>query len=177
VTRRRAYELQGDLAYFPPTLLFQMMALGGSTGLLTMRSTSGGCEVYFQKGRLVFARDATRKETLGDELTQRGLLQRADCEAAARERERHPEGPRIGAILVQRGKIRREDLEGLIRERIKDAIYQMVHWHEGRFVFEADVAPDEEDILLDVQLESLLLESLTRFDEGRERAGSSEGRG
>jgi hypothetical protein len=155
-----------------------MMALGGATGLLTMRSASGGCEVYFQDGRLVFARDAARKESLGDELTRRGLLQKADCEAAARERERHPTGPRIGAILVQRGKIRREDLEGLIRERIKEAIYQLVHWREGRFVFEAGIAAEEEDILLDVQLESLLLESMTRLDEGRERAlRSPEGRG
>ena len=87
MTRRRAYELQGDLEHFPPTLLFQMMALGGATGLLTLRSATGGCEVYFQNGRLVFARDANRKESLGDELTRRGLDRTHAAEAASRMEE------------------------------------------------------------------------------------------
>jgi uncharacterized protein DUF4388 len=176
VTRRRPYELQGDLAAFSPPLLFQMMALGRASGLLLLRSPDGGCEVFFQEGKLVFARDAERRETLGEELVRHGLLQKADCEAAARERDRHPGGPRIGAILVQRGKISRTDLEDLIRDRIKDAIYRVIDWRRGRFTFEAGLAPEAEDILLDVSLESLLLECLTRLDEVR-RDAAPEGRG
>jgi hypothetical protein len=171
VTRRRAYELQGDLHAFPPALLFQMMALGNLDGLLRLRSLEGTCDVFFQRGKLVFARGPARREPLGDELVRRGLLERAACEAAARERERHPNGPRIGAILVKRGHIDREALETAIRERIKESIYSVVDWREGRFTFEAKVHPEDEDVLLDVQLESLLLECMTRLDEGRRGAG------
>jgi hypothetical protein len=167
VTRRRAYELQGELRCFPPPVLFQMMALGNLDGLIVMRSPAGTSEVFFQAGKLVFARGPGQKRTLGEELVRRGLLERSACEAAARERDRHPEGPRIGAILVQRGIIRREELEALMRERIKEAICAVVDWREGRFTFEAGVHPDEEDILLDVQLESLLLECMTRLDDAR----------
>ena len=177
MTRRRAYELQGDLRCFPPPVLFQMMALGNLDGLVVLRSAAGASEVYFQGGKLVFARGPGQKRTLGEELARRGLLDRSACEAAARERDRNPQGPRIGAILVQRGAIRREDLEALMRERIKEAICAVVDWREGRFTFEAGVHPDEEDILLDVQLESLLLECMTRLDDAR-RGGTDalEGR-
>ena len=137
------------------------------SGVLTLRSPDGATDVFFRDGQLVFARDASTRETLGEELVRRGLVERADSEAAARERERRRDGPRIGAILVSRGKIRREDLERLVRERIKDAICRVVEWREGRFTFESGVEPEEEDILLDVQLESLLLECLTRLDDAR----------
>jgi hypothetical protein len=176
VTRRRPYELQGELRSFQPPFLFQMMGLASVSGLLTLRSLGGSCKVYFKDGKLIFARDATRRESLGDELVRKGLLQRADCEAAARERTRRPGGPRIGAILVQRGKIQRDDLETLLRERIKDAIYGVVGWQDGRFTFESGVEPEEEDILLDVQLESLLLECLTRLDHAV-RDGEDAGEG
>lgn len=167
MTRRRAYELQGDLRCFPPPVLFQMMALGNLDGLLRMRSPAGACEVYFQRGQLVFARGPGQKRTLGEELVRRGVLPREACEAAARERDRHPRGPRIGAILVQRGAVQRDALEALMRERIKEAICAVVEWREGRFTFESGLHPDEEDILLDVQLESLLLECMTRLDDAR----------
>jgi Domain of unknown function (DUF4388) len=175
VTRRRAYELQGELGAFPPPLLFQMMALGRAEGLLTMRSPAGTSEVFFRAGQLVFARDGGQTETLGEELVRRGFLQKADCEAAARERERHRDGPRIGAILVRKGRISREELESLVRDRIKETIYRLVDWREGRFTFEGGVEPEEEDILLDVQLESLLLECMTRLDDARRGSVNASG--
>ena len=176
MTRRRAFDLEGELRTFPPPLVFQMMALGRVRGVLTLRSAAGTSEVFFRDGQLVFARDGGRKETLGEELVRRGLLERADSEAAARERERRRDGPRIGAILVARGKMRREDLESLVRERIKDTIYRVVDWREGRFTFETGIEPEDEDILLDVELETLLLESLTRLDDARRNGADASDR-
>lgn len=173
MTRRRSYDLQGELRCFPPPLLFQMMALGNLDGVLTMRAPQGSSEVYFQRGRLIFARGPQQREPLGEELVRRGRLDLVACEAAARERRRNPTGPRIGAILVQRGHIDRDLLESSIRERIKETIYAVVDWREGRFTFESDVQPEDEDVLLDVQLESLLLESMTRLDEGRHNASEA----
>jgi hypothetical protein len=175
VTRRPAYDLQGELRSFSPPLLFQMMALGSLEGLLTLRSPRGDCSVYFRRGKLTFARCPGQTGTLGDELVRRGVLDRAACEAAAREREQRRD-QRIGSILVERGHISRADLEALIRERIKDAIYEVVEWREGRFTFEAGVQPQDEDILLDVQLESLLLECMARLDDARRSKSGTEGR-
>jgi len=173
VTRRLPFELQGDLGSFPPPLLFQMMQLGGVDGLLTLRAPHATCEVWFQHGRLVFARGGDQTGTLGDELVRRGLLDREACEDAAKLRRRRGL-PRIGTILVERGAIRREDLEAVLRERIKAAIYDVVEWTEGRFTFEAGVQALDEDVLLDVGLESLLLECMTRLDHARRSPEAGE---
>jgi len=144
-----------------------MMQLGGVDGLLTLRAPRATCEVWFQHGRLVFARGGDQSGTLGDELVRRGLLDRDACEDAASLRRGRRGGPRIGTILVERGAIRREDLEAVLRERIKAAIYDAVEWTEGRFTFEAGAQALDEDVLLDVGLESLLLECMTRLDHAR----------
>jgi hypothetical protein len=144
-----------------------MMQLGGVDGLLTLRAPYATCEVWFQRGRLVFARGGDQAGTLGDELVRRGLLDRDACESAAALRRSRRGGPRIGTILVERGAIQREDLEAVLRERIKAAIYDAVEWKEGRFSFEAGALALEEDVLLDVGLESLLLECMTRLDHAR----------
>ena len=167
MTRRPPFALQGDLRCFPPPLLFQMMQLGGLDGLLTLRAPYATCEVWFQRGHLVFARGGDQAGTLGDELVRRGLLDRKACESAAALRRSRRGGPRIGTILVQRGAIGREDLEAVLRERIKAAIYDAVEWNEGRFTFEAGAQAQDEDVLLDVGLESLLLECMTRLDHAR----------
>jgi hypothetical protein len=168
------YDLQGELRSFPPPLLFQMMALGNLDGLLTLRAVEGTCRAYFQRGRLIFARGPHQQRTLGEELVHRGLVPREAAEAAAQARRRRPGGPRIGSLLVDGGHVPRADLEELIREQIKAAIFEVVEWREGRFTFETGVAPEDEDILLDVALESLLLEAMTRLDDAR-RAGRESG--
>lgn len=167
MTRRLPFELQGDLACFQPPLLFQMMQLGGVDGRLTLRAPHATCEVWFQRGHLVFARGGDQTGTLGDELVRRGLLDRDACEQAAKERRSRRNAPRIGTLLVERGAIRQEDLEAVLRERIKGAIYHAVEWNEGRFTFEAGVKALDEDVLLDIGLESLLLECMTRLDHAR----------
>lgn len=167
MTRRPAYALQGDLAVFPPPLLFQMLQLGGLGGLLVLRAPDATCHVWFHDGQLVFARGPRQSATLGDELVARGLLDRDAVEEAARERRARRNGPRIGTILVEKGHIQRSELEAAIRERIKSVIFDIVDWRQGRFSFEAGVEARDEDILLDVGLESLLLECMTRLDDAR----------
>ena len=167
MSRRAAYGLQGDLRCFPPPLVFQMMALGQLEGLLTLRGPAGQCRVYFKDGRLIFARGPQQKERLGEELVRRGLLERTACKDALREVRRSKGQLRLGAVLVERGHVSRADLEVHIRARIKDAIYEVVEWRDGRFTFQPGVQPESEDILLDVGLESLLLECMTRLDDAR----------
>jgi len=176
VTRRPPFDLQGDLRSFGVPLVFQMIGLATATGRLTLRSPRATCEVYFQEGRLVFARGPGESGTLGDELVRRGLLPREQVEAAARQRARRRGGPRLGTLLVDRGLIRRDDLETMIRARIRDAICTCIEWRDGKFSFEAGAEPHEEDILLDVALESLLLECMTRLDDAR-RVGTTTGGG
>jgi hypothetical protein len=181
VSPRAVYGLQGDLRCFPPDLVFQMMAFGQLEGLLTLRGPAGKCRVYFKDGRLIFARGPQQKERLGEELVRRGLLDRRVCEEALREVRRSKGERRLGTVLVERGYVSRADLEEHIRARIKDAIYEVVEWRDGRFTFQPGVQPESEDILLDVGLDSVLLECMTRRDDARhalkDEPGNARGAG
>ena len=72
---------------------------------------------------------------------------------------------RLGDLLVERKSITREDLHTQIRIQIEEAVYFLFTWAEGTFNFEADLRPEEQDLLVSINPESLLLEGARRVDE------------
>ena len=49
--------------------------------------------------------------------------------------------------------------------QIEEAVYFLFTWNQGTFNFEADVRPDDHDLLVSINPESLLLEGARRVDE------------
>ena len=168
-------DLQGNLSAFAPELLFQLMSLSQSSGVLTLRSGKRQARILFQRGRLRFAAgDIGRKARLGEILVGVGKLQPTQRLSAVRAWRRAAGKKRLGAILVERGLIEPAELEEFIQEQIKNLIVEVLRWKSGEFVFEKKTVDDEEDIVLDVQLDSLLLECMTRLDhEGEKQSNSS----
>jgi tetratricopeptide (TPR) repeat protein len=72
---------------------------------------------------------------------------------------------RLGEILLERDLITREDLHRHIRIQIEEAVYFLFTWSQGTFNFEADILPEEQDLLVSINPESLLLEGARRVDE------------
>lgn len=163
VRELKSVHLRGSLDCFPPGTLFQMMALGQFDGRLTLRVRDGICMVYFRGGKIVFARGLTNTR-LGEELVSRGRIHPTARDAALKEWKRHRGTKRLGTILVESGLISRAELEEHVQDRIKDSIYEIMKWTEGRFNFESGVMPTDEDILLSDNVESLLLQCMTRLD-------------
>jgi HAMP domain-containing protein len=174
VQELKSVHLRGSLECFPPATLFQMMALGQFDGRLTLRVRDGVCLVYFQGGRIVFARGLTNTR-LGEELVNRGRIDPAARDAALKEWKRQRGTKRLGTIFVESGLISRQELEEHVQDRIKDSVYEIMKWNEGRFNFENGVMPADEDILLDDNVESLLLQCMTRLDHAElERAETAK---
>lgn len=168
-------DLQGNLAAFAPELLFQMMSLAQISGVLTIRHDKHEARILFQKGQLRFAAgDVGREARLGDILVRVGRLMPAQRVSAVRAWRRSGGKKRLGAILIDRGLIEPSELEGFIQEQIKNLIVEVLRWKSGEFAFEKRAVDADEDIVLDVQLDRLLLECMTRLDhEGEnQRRGS-----
>ena len=72
---------------------------------------------------------------------------------------------RIGELLVAQGAVTRDELHAQIRLQIEEAVYYLFTWMQGTFNFEADVHPEEQDLLVSINPESLLLEGARRVDE------------
>jgi len=92
------------------------------------------------------------------------VISQAQLDAAiarqAKERDK-----RLGELLVELECLTREQLHEYIRIQIEEAVYYLFTWNLGTFNFEADVVPDEQDLLVSINPESLLLEGARRVDE------------
>ncbi len=142
----------------------QLLALGGKTGCLSVTDRSNFGQIYFDRGRVTYARIVNRRDRLGDLLVGAGIIDHATLQDAVAEQGRRPEA-RLGQILLERSRITRDQLERFIRLQIQEAIYYLFTWSRGSFFFESDERPDDADILVAINPETLLLEGARRVDE------------
>src|SRR5688500_10006886 len=144
--------------------VLQLLAMGKKTGCLSVTHRSNFGYIYFDKGRIAYASIVNRRDRLGDILVKSNVITQEQLEDAiafqAKIRDK-----RLGEILLERGAITREDLHRHIRLQIEEAVYFLFTWTAGTFNFEPDILPEEQDLLVSINPESLLLEGARRIDE------------
>ncbi len=141
----------------------QLLALGGKTGCLSIADQSRFGQIYFDRGRITYARVVNRRDRIGDLLVRDGQLAQEQLNAALELQRRNPE-KKLGEILVLRGFMVEQDMHQYIRIQIEEAIYHLFTWSRGNFFFEADERPDA-DITVSINPDTLLLEAARRVDE------------
>lgn len=162
--------LEGDLEHFFPTELLQLMQLSQATGKLELSRSGETAEIFFERGRAVFARTSGASVRAGEILVHRGLISREALQAALADQGRQGASAahRIGALLVARGDVSPADVQGAVRESLRRIVYGLLLWREGRFRFVPNEAAGDEDIQLDLDLDRLILEGLRIADQGRD---------
>lgn len=141
----------------------QLLSLGLKTGGLSIADKSRFGQIFFDKGRITYARVVNRRDRIGDLLVRDGVLTQEQLTAALELQTSEPD-KRLGELLISREFISEKDLQRYIRMQIEEAIYHLFTWARGNFFFEADELP-EADILVSINPDSLLLEAARRVDE------------
>src|SRR5690606_13444488 len=142
----------------------QLLALGLKAGWLSVADGSRFGQIYFDKGRITYARIVNRRDRLGDILVREGVLAQRQLEQVLEHQAREPDR-RVGELLVSFNFITKSELKHYIRMQIEEAIYHLFTWSRGNFFFEPDAIPDEADLVVTINPESLLLEAARRVDE------------
>ncbi|HEX6134525.1 MAG TPA: DUF4388 domain-containing protein [Longimicrobiales bacterium] len=142
----------------------QLLALGLKSGCLSVADGSRFGQIYFDKGRITYARIVNRRDRLGDILVREGVLAQRQLEKVLEHQAREPDR-RVGELLVSYNYITKSELKHYIRLQIEEAIYHLFTWSRGNFFFEPDATPDEADLVVTINPESLLLEAARRVDE------------
>jgi tetratricopeptide (TPR) repeat protein len=142
----------------------QLLALGQKTGSLSVADGSRFGQIFFDRGRITYARIVNRRDRIGDILVRDGLLTQVQLEKVLERQAREPD-MRIGELLVAHGHLTREVLTRYIRLQIEEAIYHLFTWSRGSFFFEVDARPDAADVIVSINPESLLIEAARRVDE------------
>lgn len=156
--------IKGSLREASLAEVCQLLALGMKTGCLSVADRSRFGQIFFDRGRITFARIVNRRDRLGDLLVAENRLDQAQVDETLEQQARQPE-KRLGELLVERGFISASDLSRYIRLQIEEAIYHLFTWSRGHFYFEAGQRPQRGETLVSINPESLLLEAARRIDE------------
>lgn len=161
-------DLEGRLDLFEPISVLQMLNLACATGELRLKSGRNSARIYFNCGSVSYAEIAEKPMKLGEHLVSRGLLSSEELERCLAKKEA---GKRIGDVLIEEGCLDEATLREAVEEQIKTAIYEVVKWKSGVFVFTSGKEPRGQDVLIDVPLDHLVLEGLKRMDEEEGKSG------
>ena len=145
--------------------VLQLLSMGKKTGCLSVTHRNNFGNIYFDKGRISYASIVNRRDRLGDMLVKNGVITQAQLDAAIGLQEKKKRDKRLGELLVEQEALSREKLHEFIRIQIEEAVYYLFTWNQGTFNFEADVTPEEQDLIVSINPESLLLEGARRVDE------------
>jgi Domain of unknown function (DUF4388) len=154
--------LKGSLEDFSPSDIFRLLSFTKKTGRLEIYRGAGDGRVFFRDGEVYFAQSSFKKEPLGQKLVRSGALSEGQLRKALGLHA--TTGERVGEILLQGGAISEEQLSAAVREQIEDAVFDLLRWEVGEFVFE----PHERftvEIPISVSVENLIVEASRRLDE------------
>ena len=155
-------ELQGDLSTFKPHMVLQIVDHAHASGELVFQTDENAAGIFFKSGRVQFASIKNRPIRLGVLLLNKGHISQEQLEEALSIQSA---GKRLGKVLIENGFIDNATLRKVIQDQIKEVIYTIMGWNEGRFFFIKDRHPKNQDILIDTPIDSLMLEGIVRLDE------------
>ncbi|MEO7084282.1 MAG: DUF4388 domain-containing protein [Gemmatimonadaceae bacterium] len=144
--------------------VLQLLAMGKKTGCLSVAHKNSFGYIYFDKGRICYASVVNRRDRLGDVLVKSGTITQAQLDGCVAMQDKRRD-KRLGELLVEQRALTQRQLHDAIAVQIQEAVYFLFTWNLGTFNFEADVAPDQQDVVVSINPESLLLEGARRVDE------------
>ncbi|HEY5169024.1 MAG TPA: DUF4388 domain-containing protein, partial [Thermoleophilia bacterium] len=122
-------------------------------------------KIFFRNGMISYAYSSPQLLPLGERLVKAGAISTAQLKQALAAQKKAPEGARLGGILLKQGSLDRGTLEQAVREQIQDTAFNFFSWNDGEFEFGADDSPPEEDILVEMNVETVIMEGCRRIDE------------
>ncbi len=158
--------LEGTLAAFSVTDVFQVLGLQRKTGTLIVEGKDETIEISFLGGEIVSADAASNglEERVGDFLVRSGRLTREDLVRARRAQKETRQ--RLSLLLVQQNLVSSEVLREALQLQIGRIIFAAFRWTEGRFQFRQEGVIDRDGpVLSPMRADSFLADAVQFWDE------------
>ena len=144
--------------HFPDLLL--EISQRRNTGILYLIRQKIEKEIYFQDGRIVFAKSNDPDQRLGELLLRRGKVTLRQLNDAA---EKIVPGVRLGTILVQDGHMKAADLYQGVIDQVEEIVYSVFEWSEGMYTFQNGELPGKEVITLSISTPDIISAGIGRI--------------
>lgn len=162
--------IQGRLREVPLSDIFNLIAGGRKSGVLTVKLDDREARVHVEGGKVLYAR-VEDGANLGEYLVRLELMALEEVQRLiSRQVSENPHTP-LGMMAVRSGIITEDDLKGALEAQVLDAITEMLVWGDNprsRFHFK-ERGPEASQVPTPhiLEPESLLFEATRRLDEWR----------
>ena len=162
----------GDLGSFGLPEILEFMRVQQKTGSLVLSSRQGAGIVRLVQGRLTSV-SAPGVQRLGETLVSRGIISRADLEAALaiQRADLRQTSEALGSVLLRKRPGDRERLNQAVLQQIFDGLAEMLGWREGAFSFHPGTAAEVPSLSFDTQ--SVVMELFRMTDDDNTSRSSS----
>jgi Flp pilus assembly protein TadD len=162
----------GDLGSFGLPEILEFLRVQQKTGSLVISSRQGAGIVRLVQGRLTSV-SAPGVQRLGETLVSRGLISRADLEAALaiQRADLRQTSEALGSVLLRKRPGDREQLNQAVLQQILDGLAEMLSWREGAFSFHPGSQTEIPAISFDTQ--SVVMEFFRMTDDDNSSRSSS----
>lgn len=157
--------LSGDIKTMPVTDLLQWIETTTQTGIVEFTREGEWKKVFFQSGQILFVSSSKETEKIGQFLIRNRRIREADLERCLEENERT--GKKLTQILEDSGLISHQELYEEVILLIKDNLFDLFLWEEGRFEFTDLKLPAKVKGPLALKTGQILFQVLTKIDEKR----------
>ena len=142
--------IEGSLRNVPLSDVFQVIANGQKSGVLTVQRGLARARIYFSAGRIEYAHVAPGVH-LGEILVRMDLLTAHEVQEILRRQHTENAGTQLGLMAVEMGLLPEEDLQRALERQILEVVGDLLSWSEGKFDFTdravtASQAPTEHSI-------------------------------
>ncbi|MBI2081707.1 MAG: DUF4388 domain-containing protein [candidate division NC10 bacterium] len=158
--------LEGTLKDFNLPDIFQLIGYQRKTGLLTLSRESESLTVSIVDGNVVWATPGEEAfdDMVGRALARRGLVSQTLVEELTRKRRETQQG--LVYLLLKQGDVPPLDLQRVVETKVREALYRVFRWRDGRYQFMALATVDLSQGRIDpISTENLLLEAIRQMDE------------
>jgi len=157
--------MRGDLVEKTAADVCRELAAQGASGILAIDGPGGPGRIVLVDGRIIAAVSPTPRARLGDRLVGAGELDPDDLADALAAQQEGRESLPLGSLLVERELVRRDAVRVFVQEQVLDALFEIVRWRYGAFVFEADDAARDQGVPLSLSVDDALVEVARRQQE------------
>ncbi|MFN3196975.1 MAG: DUF4388 domain-containing protein [Bradymonadia bacterium] len=163
--------LQGTLADFGIAEILQLIGTQQKTGVLHVEQegTEGSIKVLFLGGKIVrcLVTHSERKDLLGNRLVAAEVVPSRDMQRCLGLQRKQPEDERqlIGELLLEQGLIDRGTLDEFIMLQMREHLYGLFEYKDGRYRFESRPPSFAEAGPGMLPAESVLMEGFRMLDE------------
>jgi CheY-like chemotaxis protein len=163
--RRELVMIEGSLRNVPLSDVFQIIATGMKSGVLTVNDVDKRARIYFEMGRIQYAH-LTPGVHLGEILVRMELLTSYEVQDILRKQVEENPGTPLGLTATDMGYVTQEELKRALESQITEVLTDIMLWRRGNFHF-AEKSPMASQVPTDHTFDGmgLLMEVIRRIDE------------